>query len=205
MSALAGRISPLAFSVQGEVEDWKKAMDNLVRYRFQPFDPASGKAQSFGWVLLTDPFSTEFTKSNIYYGEDLVGLTMRMDSVSVPASQVKLHLGRRIRKELADSGKESLPKAELSRIKEDVLAELMSRSLPTIKLYEMVYNARRNRLWFFGKAKGVVMTFAELLNETFGLGLTPDSPFTAARDVISAKEAEKLLELGETGFVRSDA
>jgi len=187
------------------VEDWKKAMDNLVRYRFQPFDPKSGKTQSFGWVLLTDPFSTEFTKSAIYFGEDIVGLTMRMDSVSVPASQVKLHLGRRVRQELAGSGKESLPKAELSRIKEDVIAELMSHSLPTIKLYEMVYNARRNRLWFFGKAKGVVTTFVELFNETFGLTMTPDSPFSVARDILSAKEAEKLLELGETGFVRPDA
>jgi hypothetical protein len=81
----------------------------------------------------------------------------------------------------------------------------MARSLPSIKLHEMVFNTRKNRVWFFGKAKGLVMTFAELFHETFGLTVVPDSPFTAARDVLTPEGAEKLLELGEAGFVNPEA
>jgi DNA recombination-dependent growth factor C len=205
MGALNGRISPLALSVVGEVEDWKKALGEVTRHRFQPLDPKSGRQQSYGWVLLSDPFDNEFSLTNIFYGEHLVGLTLRVDAITVPASQVKLHLARRVRQELRQSGKESLPKAEISRLKEDLLTDLMARSLPSIKLHEMVFNTRKNRVWFFGKAKGLVMTFAELFHETFGLTVVPDSPFTAARDVLTPEGAEKLLELGEAGFVNPEA
>jgi hypothetical protein len=201
MGALNGRLSPLGFHVVGKVDNWDKVLDEVIRNRFQSLDPESGKQQAFGWVLLNDPFSTEFTNPAIYYGEHMVGITMRVDSVSVPASQLKLHLARRVKKMCLEEGRDSIPKAEINRVKEDLQAEMMRQSLPTIKLFEMVYHLGEDRLWFFGRSKGVVQTFMELFHETFGIYLAPDSPYTNAARRLGEAKADRLLELEEAQFV----
>lgn len=201
MGALTGRLSPLGFHVAGKVDSWDRVLGETIRNRFQGLDPETGKHQAFGWVLLSDPFSTEFTKSNMFYGEHMVGLCMRVDSVSVPAAQLKLHLARRVKKMCIEEGRDSIPKAEINRLKEDLQAEMMRSTLPTIKLFEMVYHLGEDRLWFFGKSKGVVQTFLELFHETFGLYLAPDSPYTTASRRLGEKRADGLLELEEARFV----
>lgn len=200
MGALTGRMSPLGFFVKGKVDDWDAVIENLTRYRFQDLDPSTGRQQSFGWVLCTDPFSTEFTKPNIFFGEALVCLTMRVDSITVPASLVKLHLARRIKAALAESGKESLPKDEINRMREDLVAEMSRRVLPGIKLFDVGYNATTGRLWFFGRSKSAVQTFLDLFHETFGLSMVPDSPYTVARELLGEEAADGLLDLPPATF-----
>lgn len=201
MSALSGRISPQGYFVKGKVENWDNVIDQLTRYRFQELDPSTGAHQAFGWVALTDPFGTNFTKPSIFYGEHLVGLAMRVDSINIPASQLKLHLARRARLKALADGKEKLGKSEISSMKEDLQAEMSRKVLPMIKLYEVVFHSGTGRLWFFGKAKGIVQTFLELFHETFGLILVPDSPYTIARELLGDDEAEGLLELEPASFV----
>lgn len=204
MGAITGRMSPLGFYVQGQVEDWDKVLGEVVRYRFQPLDPETGRQQAFGWVDLKDPFFTEFTRAGLFYGDAMVALAMRVDTVSIPSSQLKLHLAKRLRDLRLETERESIPKAEAAQVKEDLQAELMRKVVPTIKLYEMVYNTETGRLWFFGKAQGIVQTFMDLFHETFGLYLNPDSPYTVARERFSEELADSLLELEETHFVSID-
>lgn len=201
MGALNGRMSPLGFRVKGEVTNWEAVLDELTRRRFQAFEPGSGREQSFGWVLLTDPFETEFAKTSIFFGEHLIGLTLRVDSVSVPASQVKLHLTRQVKLKEIERGGEKLTKREIEQMKEDLHAQWLSRTIPTIKLYDMVFHTGSGRLWFFGKSKGAVETFLDLFYETFGVNVVPDAPFTEAAHRIGEEKAEDLLNLEEARFV----
>lgn len=201
MGALSGRMGPLGFFVKSKVDDWKPILDQMTRYRFQELDPATGAQQSFGWVQLHDPFGTRFEKPSVFFGEHIVGLAMRIDSISVPASQLKLHLAKRVRAKCEEEGKERLPKAETAELKEGLQAEMMRRSLPTIKVYEMLFHTETGRLWFFGKSKGVVQTFLDLFYETFALAMVPDSPYTAARELLTEEETDKLLEIEQASFV----
>jgi recombination associated protein RdgC len=201
MGALTGRMSPLGFFVKSNVEDWDKVLDQMTRYRFQELDPATGAQQAFGWVELHDPFGTRFEKPSVFYGEHIVGLAMRVDSISVPASQVKLHLAKRVKERLAQEQKERLAKSELKDMKEALTAEMLRRALPTIKVYEMLYHTATGRLWFFGKSKGVVQTFLDLFYETFAVAMVPDSPYTAARELLTEEETDSLFELEQASFV----
>ena len=201
MGALTGRMSPLGFFVNGRVEDWGPVLENLTRYRFQELNPESGRQQSFGWVQLGDPFVSEFSMPEIFFGEHIVGLCLRLDSISLSPAQVSIRLKKRARDHQAQTGKEHVSKAEVSRLKEDLVAELTRKTLPTIKVFEVVYDTKRNRLWFFGRNRGVVQTFLELFFETFKLTLTPDSPYTVAVAELGAEGAERLLELEEARFV----
>ncbi len=200
MGALTGRMSPLGFFVKGKVEDWDAVVENLTRYRFQDLDPSSGRQQAFGWVRCQDPFATDFSKPNIFFGESLVCLTMRVDSISVPASQVKLHLARRVKAAMVESGKETISKDEVARMREDLVAEMSRKMLPSIKLFDMGYNAATGRLWFFGRSKSAVQTFLDLFHETFGLSMVPDSPYTVAREVLGEEAADGLMDLPPASF-----
>ncbi len=201
MGALSGRMGPLGFFVKSKVGDWQLILDQLTRYRFQDLDPATGAHQSFGWVQLHDPFGTRFEKPSVFFGEHIVGLGLRIDAISVPAAQLKLHLTQRVRAKCEEEGKERLPKADIASLKEDLQAEMMRRSLPTIKVYEMLYHTETGRLWFFGKSKGVVQTFLDLFYETFGLAMVPDSPYTAACELLTEAETDMLLEIEQSSFV----
>jgi hypothetical protein len=197
-------MSPLGFTALGTVEDWDKVMGQIVRHRFNPVDPAAGKETSFGWVQLTDPFETSFAKTNVFFGEHLVGLTFRYDSVQIPAGQFRLHLNKRFRDAKAERKGEELSKREMARMKDDLRAEWVRKVIPTIKLFEMVYHPATNRVWFFGKSKSVVETFLQIFHDTFGLSLQPDSAYTTALQSQGAKVAEKLLELDDVRFSVED-
>jgi DNA recombination-dependent growth factor C len=193
-------MSPLGFFVKGKVEDWDAVVENLTRFRFQDLDPATGRQQSFGWVRCQDPFATDFSKPNFFFGESMVCLTMRVDSITVPASQVKLHLGRRVKAAMQESGKETISKDEVARMREDLVAEMSRKMLPSIKLFDMGYNAATGRLWFFGRSKSAVQTFLDLFHETFGLSMVPDSPYTVARELLGEEAADGLMDLPPASF-----
>lgn len=200
MGALKGRMSPLSFQVQGKIERWDQVMRNITRLRFQELDPSSGNQQAIGWVSLTDPFSTELDRHAISFGESIIGLAMRIDAISIPASQVKLHLSRCIKAVLKETGQKRLSKRDLAALKDEVVAELSRKTFPLIKIYEMVFDTEAGRLWFFGKSKKVVETFFDLFSETFGLGLLPESPYTVAARLLGEERANDLLDLPPADF-----
>jgi DNA recombination-dependent growth factor C len=201
MGALKGRLSPLAFRVKGTVESWDRVMEELTRGRFQDLDPSTGREQSFGWVSLTDPFETEFTKSTVFYGEHIVGLSLRVDSLTVPPAQLKLHLNRKVKLMVQENGGQKLTKREIEQVRDDLRAEWLRRLIPTIKVFDVIYHTETGRLWFFGRSKGAVETFLDLFFETFGVSVLPDSPFTEAMHRLGEDRAEDLLSLEETRFV----
>ena len=201
MGALSGRMSPMGFRVRGTVENWDKVLDELTRSRFQNLDPESGREQTFGWVLLTDPFETGFTKTNLFFGEHIVGFSLRVDTLSVPAAQLKLHLNRKVKVMIRENGGQKLTKREIEQLRDDLRSEWLRTLIPTIKTFDVIYHSATGRLWFFGRSKGAVGTFLDLFYDTFGLTIFPDSPFTEAMHRLGDERAEDLLTLEETRFV----
>ncbi len=200
MGALKGRMSPLGLKAMGTVQDWDKVLEQIMRFRFQPVDLDAGKEQSFGWVQLTDPFETSFAKTSVFFGEHLVGLTFRMDAIQIPAGQFRLHLEKRIRDWKLEQKGEEISKREIARLKDDLRAEWVRKVIPTIKLFEVVFHTATGRVWFFGKSKSVVDTFQQVFLDTFGVGLQPDSAYTAALQGLGPQVAEQLLELEDVRF-----
>ena len=43
--------------------------------------------------------------------------------------------------------------------------------------------------------------FLDLFYETFALAMVPDSPYTAARELLTEEETDKLLEIEQASFV----
>ncbi len=200
MGALNGRMSPLGFRVRGQISNWDEVLKELTRRRFQDLDPATDREEATGWVQLTDPFETEFTLPRIFFGEHLVGVSVRVDTLSVSPGQLKLHLNRTIKLKMAENEGQKLTRGEIDQLRDDLRSQWIRRMVPTIKVYEVLVHTATGRLWYFGRSKGALGTFLDLWKDTFKLPLVPDSPYTEAVNRIGEERAEDLLNLEETRF-----
>ncbi len=71
---------------------------------------------------------------------------------------------------------------------------MINRTVPTIKLAELVWASDSGRAWFFSRAAAMVQPFEELFTETFGVRLVSDTPFTTATAILGEERAEQLLD-----------
>ena len=111
MGAFTGPITASAYRVLGIPKDWNHVFDEMTRSRFKDLRPGNDKDRSVGWVLGDDPFSTDFSRATLFRGEILV-LTLRMDVLSVPAGQLKLHTEKAVADRLKKEGRDRLNRKE---------------------------------------------------------------------------------------------
>jgi hypothetical protein len=193
MGAFSGSVNARAYRIIGVPDNWDTAIAELNRSRFKELDPASGRDKTFGWVLAENPFSTDFTKESIFYGNCLV-LSLRMDTVSVAPAQVKFHLEKLVREKLKAEGREHLAKKERQELAEELRFEMLRRALPQIRVAEFVWDTESNRLWYFSRSPGMVDPFEELFKECFGVQLVAESPYTVANALLGQEKADTMLE-----------
>lgn len=193
MGAFSGSVNARAYRIVGVPDSWDTAILELTRSRFKELDPASGRDKTFGWVLAENPFSTEFTKESIFFGNCLV-LSLRMDCVSVPPAQVKFHLEKLVREKLKAEGREHLAKKERQELAEELRFEMLRRALPQIRVAEFVWDTESNRLWYFSRSPAMVDPFEELFKECFGVQLVHESPYTVANALLGQEKADTMLE-----------
>lgn len=193
MGAFSGTVNARSYRVLGMPDDWKVVINELRRNRFKDLDPASGREKSSGWVLADDPFSSDFGKENVFYGNAVV-LALRMDVLSVPPAQLRLLLEKAAREKLKKEGREALSKQERKEMMEELRFDLMKKALPSIRLSEMVWDTDSKRLWFFGRSPAMVEAFEELFKETFGVTLLHDSPYTVAAGLLGGESADRMFE-----------
>ncbi|MBM4371662.1 MAG: hypothetical protein FJ098_08410 [Deltaproteobacteria bacterium] len=193
MGAFSGPITASAYRIQGVPKDWKKVFEEMTRARFQELMPGSGKERTAGWVLADDPFSTDFSLATVFRGDTLL-LALRQDTVSVSAPQVRFHVEKAVRQRLTAEGRERLTRQEQEDLAGEVRFDLLRRTVPTIRVAELVWNTDSGRAWFFSRVSAMVQPFEELFGETFGVGLVPETPYTAALAGLGEAQAERLLD-----------
>lgn len=179
MGALAGSVTASEFYVRGELpKDFREFyLQQLTKRRFKEIDVNSDEDESMGWVTTHDPFSSEFTLNDVLWGDYLL-VTLRHDSLKVPAAAFKLYLQKEIAAALKESGKERISKTEEEELRDSLHKKLRRRVLPSIKTYDVVWNVERNLMWLFTTNKRVTEVFQELWGDTFELPIAAKNPFS---------------------------
>ncbi|MFH1530430.1 MAG: recombination-associated protein RdgC [Pseudomonadota bacterium] len=193
MGAFSGPITASAYRVQGTPKDWNQVFEEMARSRFQDLLPGTEKDRSMGWVLSDDPFSTDFSRATLFRGEILV-LTLRMDVLSLPGGQLKLHVEKAVAERLKKEGRDRLNRKEQEELADEVRFNLLNRMVPNIKLAELVWATDSGRAWFFSRAAALVQPFEELFTETFGVRLVSDAPYTVAAASLGEERADQLMD-----------
>ena len=146
------------------------------------------KEQSMGWC---HPFTGEPDLSDaqqLVYGQSFV-FGMRADSKKIPGTLFRLQMRAALdvltKGNTGDDGdarKKRMSKKLKDAAKDRIKEELLKRSLPHIRLVEIVWHLDSNEIWLTSGSASVVGEFEKLFTETFGLPLVHKNPGTLAVD-----------------------
>ncbi|MFT7624481.1 MAG: recombination associated protein RdgC [Myxococcota bacterium] len=155
----------------------ERFMGVIQKHAFRDIDIDAGKDRSMGWVALDEPFDTELSWGKVFR-DPYVCLSLREDTIKVPKTVFQVHYDKRERDFLAEQGRDSLKKSERSALKEDVMVHLRRRALPDIKAIDVVWNTVDGSLRLWTQSKRTRESFEEIVAESWGLRIVPNSPYT---------------------------
>ena len=210
MGAFEGSLSFKTFYVNGEPpKDFQDTFLNLLhKHYFQPLSPVGDEQRSVGWVPTQDPIATEFRRDQVFISPYIV-FSMRIDKWALPTPWVKALTNQAIAERLPqldeeeaqlqeDEGKlrtkAKLSKAERNKIKLEVITRIKQKTLPSMKIIDVVWNYNERTVRFWSTSKAVCDEFAELFEQTFGFQIDEDSPFMMAKNLgLSEKQLDDMV------------
>lgn len=168
-----------------------------------PLDFEDTKEESTGWC---HPFSGEPSFKDlhdlIYDGAFAFGF--RTDKKRIPATLMKLQMKAAldaVARTLPESknGKKKISKKVKDGVKDRLKEEMLRRTLPNIRLIEVVWHLDSNEIWLSSVSDSVFTAFEKLFVETFELALIQLNPGTTAIefDRIYAGETYSLRKIME--------
>ncbi len=181
MGAFRGSLTYRQYFVRDPLPgDWKDRFQiGIEQNLFQPLDPAGEAERSVGWCSIHFPLDLELTPEQYIYNEYIV-LGLRIDTLTVPGSLLRIFTESECRKVMFEQKKNKLSRYEKAEIKDRVKLDLKKRLLPAIKSIDVAWNWQKGVLRFFAGNEKVNVEFMELFEQSFGLQLTPDGPYTGA-------------------------
>ena len=203
MGALKGSMTTTAYFARGELPtDFQgQYLEAMTKYRFRDIDVNGDDTESLGWVVAESPFDTEFDLDKVLFGSYLV-MSLRVDKIRIPSNVLKLHLHQAIADAAKELGQEELSRNQKEELKEMVEKQLRRRALPSIAIYDAVWNMDRNMVWLFTGSKALRDAFESLFTDTFGFSLIPRTPYTQLSQTgTSPEQLDHLLQLEQTTFI----
>lgn len=143
--------------------------EKLRQYAFMPIDDDTELA-SCGWASMEDMEDFDFTNGfeiNKYFY-----FAFRVDTRKIAPAVFNRHFELALKKEeqeLAKIGKKYIGKERRKEIKEQVRLMLLSKTLPTPAVYDVVWDFTRNIIYFACTNKKIVELFGNYLLQTFGV------------------------------------
>lgn len=187
----------------------RDVIDALRRNAISPIGIDEVREHSMGWC---HPHTGEpdFSDAMDWFSGDSFLFGLRMDSKKVPGTLYKLQL-RSLLEEMdvgrpAGSGDRDEGVATKNRklrelAKERVKQELLKRTLPSIKLVEIVWNLQNGEIWLSSSSQSVFDAFDECFTSSFSLPYVFQTPGTSGLEysaLIQGASDEDLLVEGLT-------
>ena len=178
MGLLQGSVSLRRFIAMGSVPDEKRMCDGLEQGRYRPFGD-NDEEERVGWVDWRNPLISPADPNWLSQGRFAV-FALRIDTRKVPAVLLRAHTDLRIQnlmkeKDLAFVGKE----ARLS-IQDEVKAELMRKVLPTLRVFEIAWDAKGGMLWTTASNSRAQSHLTNMMKKSFDVELHPLAPLALA-------------------------
>ncbi|MFT3774984.1 MAG: hypothetical protein QM820_57280 [Minicystis sp.] len=202
MGALKGSISFAKFYVRGELpEGFRDTFIERLRLRaFRPLTVEEEDEQRAGWVSIENPLDTDLDHPKVFFNSYL-NLGYRVDRWVIPSPLFKAHFGEAEREYLAKRGREKLGKREKEELKAVVSRRLRAQLMPVMKVIDLSWNLDTGVVRFWNQSARVHEGLSELFEDSFGLQLVPQSPYTTAADIgLSPAQVAAFEMLKPTAF-----
>jgi hypothetical protein len=182
MGILSNTVSISQYRVKGElpsdIETW--LADCLYRNRFSPIDNLPDE-ESTGWVSLFDYNDSSFSLGSPKIG-DYIGLSLRKDKRSVPSAVVKSKLDLECGKWMTEHPDiKKMPSKRKAEIRDNLVASLVTRSLPVPSVCDLVWNLETSTLTISSVSAKTLELVEDKFMQTFeGLKLVAIYPMARA-------------------------
>src|SRR6266498_2599096 len=157
MGALAGSISVRRYRILDPLPADPRA--RLARgarsHAFLPLDPKGDAERSAGWVALTDYDDADLRADKLFFvgaGGEQLRLALRIDVLKPPPAEVKRQLQARAAAFEATE-KRPITRREKAALKDEIVRTLKQRTLPRVKIADVVWNLDTQRLYFWSQTK----------------------------------------------------
>jgi hypothetical protein len=135
--------------------------------------------QTSGWVELDDYSETGFNRVK---RDHLFAFAYRKDVRKIPASIMRMHVGKKEREFLRQNPTYSrVPKAQKEQIRDDIRSVLLPRALPNAAVIDVLWDQRTNILTAYSTSLSHLDDLAAWFRETFKDSLTISMIHPAAR------------------------
>lgn len=201
MGFLSGSASFVRFSVEGELPEnpLEYIADRVVSFAFQDIDETFDE-YSIGWVSILNMFDTQFNYGS-YAAGDYVVLSLRVDERKISPAILKKFV---MKEEERVKQEKQIPKLARSlkvEIKERVRTELTRKAIPIPVVYDLCWNLSDSTLYFFTTNKKAHALLEDYFNETFGLMIRQQIPYTVAEHLVDEEGVERLATINPDIFV----
>ncbi len=208
MGAFTGGLTYRQYFVRDQLPgDWRERFQlGIEHHVFQPLDPSSETERSVGWCSIHFPLDLEMIPEQYIYNDYIV-LGMRIDTLTVPGSLLRIFTEAECRRLMHEQKRTKLSRYEKAEVKDRVKLDLKKRLMPSIKTIDVAWNWQQGVLRFFAGNEKVNVEFMELFEQTFGLALLPDGPYSAGlleATGLTDAEREAIVDLEPATFVDLD-
>ncbi len=172
----------------------------LADRRFLPL--TAHETATHGWVSADNLLKTDLDRQAVRRGDHAV-FALRIDRRRVDPRLLRARLDLELearRKAVAD-GARKVSRDERRQLKKDIEEELLAQTNPSIGICTVIVEPRRKVLYALTRSRPVIEILTKLISDTFGVELTPLTPWARSREVLAGTAAAPALEgLEPTGF-----
>lgn len=152
--------------------DREELLEALANNAFRKPPSAATGGETTGWVNLHNLCITDFPYDECWFNQYLI-FSLRMDNKRLPAKLLKAMLDLRVRDWLSETGREKIPAAVKSELREQLELELFPRQLPAVASHDICWDTSTQILRFFNTSERVNEIFRVLFFRTFGFETRP--------------------------------
>lgn len=169
MAFTKGSVSLSRFSILRSSFDESNFEERIVTRAFDDFFPAEAK-EKWGWALIDDPLSTDFTRPRYQFGPYLL-FTLRVDRRRIPAPLLKIRCLEGERRVIAEAGQPRLSREQKMAIREAAWQALAARIPPIPSFYEVCWIPAKATVYFNGTTPALRDDFISYFDDTFAVSL----------------------------------
>lgn len=182
MPVLSGAVTFARFRAEpasGRSDPKRWLLRGLARKAFQPLEVRKAEAdRSAGFVELEDHDAVAFAVGAVFQGEHAL-FSWRVDTLRVPASDVKAELDKWAAAFLAEQGRPPA-KREKAQRKDEVRQLLRQRATPTSRTFDVSWNLAKGEVAVWAASRKLVEEVAAEMEEAFAVKLAPASASAGA-------------------------
>lgn len=199
MGVFKGSISLTKFYVRGDVPKRfaQRYMEKIQLRRFADLEPDAEDPESVGWCVAGNPLDLGLNQEQVILSGYIV-LGVRIDRWRIPRPLFKAQLEEAMVAFRERTGRERIGRKEKDELKFRVERRLRKKLLPSMRHYDVCWNLDRGTVLLWARSPRVKEDFRELFEQTFELQLDEDSPFMAAKSLLSEQGLSQLSDCSET-------